>query len=255
MVNIFFDLDGTLINSQQRLYNLFVELCPECKMTYEEYWEIKRQRINQKDFLKKYFNYPDEKCAEIHRLWLEKVEEPERLKQDYLVDGVVEILEKLYNTPLPPSGTSPAGGTDIPPTPTYAGTSPARGADMSFLEKWHEMPKGVKYNLYIVTNRQSKELTIKEIETLGIKKYFKDILVTEQKKTKEELIRENIEISKDDILIGDTGEDIKCAKALGVKSVAVSWGILNENVLKEYQPNYLVYSIKDVTVYSGEKNG
>ena len=95
MVNIFFDLDGTLINSQQRLYNLFVELCPECKMTYEEYWEIKRQRINQKDFLKKYFNYSDEKCKEFHKLWLEKVEESERLDEDFLVDGVEDLLNKL----------------------------------------------------------------------------------------------------------------------------------------------------------------
>ena len=206
MVNIFFDFDGTLINSQHRLYNLFIEFCPECKMTYEEYWEIKRQRINQKDFLKKYFSYSDERCGEVHRLWLEKVEEPERLKQDFLNEGIEEELKNLYK----------------------------------------------KYNLYIVTNRQSKELTIKETETLGIKKYFKEILVTEQKKTKEELIRENIKFSSEDILIGDTGEDIKCAKALGIKSAAVGWGILNEKILKEYKPDCLIYNMEEVTVKLGE---
>ncbi len=203
MVNIFFDLDGTLINSQQRLYNLFVELCPECKMTYEEYWEIKRQRINQKDFLKKYFNYSDEKCKEFHKLWLEKVEESERLDEDFLVDGVEDILNKLSQ----------------------------------------------KYRLYLVTNRQSKSLLIYELERLKIKNYFCDILVTEQKRAKSKLIQGVVNCSPDDILIGDTGEDIKTAKELGIKSIAVSWGILDEKVLMEYLPDRIIGNANEIEHY------
>lgn len=203
MVNIFFDLDGTLINSQQRLYNLFVELCPECKMSYDEYWEIKRQRINQKDFLKKYFNYSDEQCKEFHKLWLEKVEESERLDEDFLVDGVEDLLNKLSQ----------------------------------------------KYRLYLVTNRQSKNLLIYELERLKIKNYFCDILVTEQKRAKLELIQGVVNCSPDDVLIGDTGEDIKTAKELGIKSIAVSWGILGEKVLMEYLPDLIIGNANEIEHY------
>ena len=36
-MNIFFDLDGTLLDSKERLYYLFQHLVPECKFSFEEY--------------------------------------------------------------------------------------------------------------------------------------------------------------------------------------------------------------------------
>ncbi len=200
MSNIFFDLDGTLINSEHRLYNLFVELCPNCNMTYEEYWKIKRQRYTQKNFLKKYFNFTDIECENFHKTYLLKVEEEKRLEEDFLKEGVIEVLQKLYK----------------------------------------------KYDLYVVTNRQSKELTLKELEKFNIKQYFKDILVTEQKITKVDLIKKNVQISHIDVMIGDTGEDIKCAKALGIKSIAISWGVLNKEILKEYSPNGIIDEVMEL---------
>lgn len=203
MINIFFDLDGTIVNSQHRLYNLFVELCSKCKLSYDEYWQIKKQKINQRELLKKYFNYSDKQCESFHKLWIEKVEEPERLRQDFLFDGMREVLFKLSK----------------------------------------------KYNLYVVTNRQSKELTLKQLETLDIKKYFKDILVTQQKSNKDELIRKNIKIFKDSTFIGDTEEDIKCAKILNIKSIAVTWGFLNENILKKYLPDIIINEVRELENY------
>lgn len=199
MGNIFFDFDGTLVNSQHRLYNLFVELCPECKMTYDEYWNIKRQRINQKDFLKKYFGYGDEKCIAFHQKWLEKVEEPERLKQDFLVDGIREVLNDLSKS----------------------------------------------NSLYLTTCRQSRELTLEEVNNLGIYNCFTDFIITEQKKTKVQLIKEKVKCISSDVLIGDTGEDIKAAHELGIKSIAVSWGVLNKDILSEYNPDFIAERIED----------
>ena len=82
MVRFFCDFDGTLIDSQKRLYDLFCELCPESKMSYNEYWKIKRNRITQKDFLRKYFKYDDAKISLFHKLWLQKVEEKKRIESD-----------------------------------------------------------------------------------------------------------------------------------------------------------------------------
>lgn len=203
MANIFFDLDGTIVNSQHRLYNLFMELCPECKMSYDEYWTIKRGRITQKDFLKKYFNYSVGQCEIFHKIWIERIEEEERLREDFLVKGFYEILESLSK----------------------------------------------KYSLFIVTNRQSEELTRKELESLNIKHLFSGIMVTEQKKTKSQLIKERIDYSKQDFIIGDTGEDIKTAKELGLQSVAVTWGILDEEILKQYEPDIIMREVCEIGSY------
>ena len=203
MANIFFDLDGTLINSQQRLYNLFIELCPECKMSYEEYWKIKRGRISQKEFLEKYFHYPIERYKTFHKLWLERIEEAERLRQDFPEKGMFDVLKELSK----------------------------------------------KHLLYIVTNRQSEELTLKELNDLNIRHFFCGVLVTEQKKTKSQMIKENVKYSSKDFVIGDTGEDIKTAKELGLNSVAVTWGILSEDILKEYKPDKIVREVSEIGSY------
>ena len=58
-MKIFLDLDGTLIDSKLRLYGLFQELVPESILTYEEYWNYKKDKINHKKILKKYFKFND----------------------------------------------------------------------------------------------------------------------------------------------------------------------------------------------------
>ena len=201
MVNVFFDFDGTLINSQHRLYDLFCELCPECRLTYDEYWNIKRKRITQKEFLKKYFNYSDEKCRLFHRKWLKEVEEEKRLDTDFLVEGILPELRKIK-----------------------------------------------KYNkLILVTNRQSMQLTIKEVVRLRLNTLFDEILVTEQKSSssKSDLISK-FGYCHNDFLVGDTGEDILEAKKINIKNIAVSWGILDSDILKEYSPDVLVERVSDL---------
>lgn len=203
MANIFFDLDGTIVNSQYRLYNLFIELCPECKMSYNDYWKIKRGKITQKDLLKKYFNYSVEQCEIFHKIWMKRIEEEERLREDFLVTGIYKVLENLSE----------------------------------------------KYSLYVVTNRQSEERTHKELEALNIKHLFLDVMVTEQKKTKSQLIKERVDYSKQDFIIGDTGEDIKTAHDLGINSVAVTWGIMDEEILKQYKPDIIMREVSEIGSY------
>ena len=203
MVNIFFDLDGTIVNSQYRLYNLFIELCPECKMSYNDYWKIKRGKITQKDLLIKYFNYSVEQCEFFHKIWMKRIEEEERLREDFLVTGIYKVLENLSE----------------------------------------------KYSLYVVTNRQSEERTHKELEALNIKHLFLDVMVTEQKRTKSQLIKECVDYSKQDFIIGDTGEDIKAAHDLGINSVAVTWGIMDEEILKQYKPDIIMREVSEIGSY------
>ena len=101
-------------------------------------------------------------------------------------------------------------------------------------------------DLYLVTNRQKKDLVRHQIEKFGWTAFFKDLLVTEGKKSKAELIRSATEPLPCDVLIGDTGEDVKCAHELYIHSIAVCWGILNKDILSEYDPDFIAERIEDL---------
>ena len=55
-MRIFFDLDGTLINSKLRLYSLFQKLVPQSVLTYNEYWEYKKNKFSHSMLLNQIFN-------------------------------------------------------------------------------------------------------------------------------------------------------------------------------------------------------
>ena len=44
-MKIFFDLDGTLINSKMRLYSLFQELVSASNLSFDEYWNLKKKKL------------------------------------------------------------------------------------------------------------------------------------------------------------------------------------------------------------------
>lgn len=201
-MRIFFDFDGTLLDSSDRLYNLFCDLIPECEFSKEQYWEMKRNKINHKMIIEKFF--PQYNYAEFEQKWMNLIEKQEYLKYNSLYEFSKEVLGNLYLT----------------------------------------------NELYLLTARQSKENLLKELEKFDVKKFFKKVLVTENKKTKLELLNE-IKLSKDDILVGDTGKDIQTAREAGIKSVAVTYGFMSEEKLKEYKPCLLANSLRPLISMGG----
>ena len=200
-MKIIFDLDGTLINSQRRLYNLFIELTRAKNFSYNKYWKIKRERVTQRDFLVKYLGYSENQVSDFRDKWKQVVEEEKRvLSEDYLVEGIQYVIEKLSKN----------------------------------------------NELYIVTNRQKENLANKEVDLLFDKCYFDKVWATEQKISKADLIRRNISFDKGDCLVGDTGEDVKTAQELGIHSIAVSWGVLSENVLRGYKSDFLIENVVEL---------
>lgn len=93
MMNIIFDLDGTLIDSSERLYRLFQRLVPESGFTKEKYWELKRDKINHQMILEKYF--PQYDFDAFNRKWLKMIELPEYLKMDIIYPDTVDVLKQL----------------------------------------------------------------------------------------------------------------------------------------------------------------
>jgi phosphoglycolate phosphatase len=95
--NVFFDLDGTLIDPRKRLYDLFSELLPQSRFSFDEYWQLKRARIDQKQLLTEYFSFTEEDVVAFRREWMAKVEDVFRVQSDTPFPYVEKLLSKLYD--------------------------------------------------------------------------------------------------------------------------------------------------------------
>lgn len=194
-MKILFDLDGTILDSSERLYRLFCELIPDCTFTKEDYWNLKRNKINHKMILEKYFSEYD--FNEFNTKWLKLIEDEKYLKSDKLYDFTIPLLKSINN------------------------------------------------DIFLITARQSRKNLLEELEWFGIKEYFKDIYVTENKIEKVDILR-NLHITSEDILVSDMGKDILAGKEVGIKTVGVSWGFMNEEKLKEYKPDFIVSDYNEI---------
>jgi len=199
-MRIFFDLDGTLINSKLRLYSLFQKLVPQSVLTYNEYWEYKKNKFSHSMLLNQIFNLDENEIDIFETKWMELIEVDCYLKFDKPFEGVTEHLIRLKE-------------------------------------------KG--FILFVVTARQFKEKVCSQLRLFGWENIFHEVLVTEQKNKKEELMKPHLSLCNDNWIIGDTGMDISVGKKLGIKTVAVLSGFQNLAVLSAYKPDYILKNIKE----------
>ena len=201
IMTIFFDLDGTLIDSRVRLYKLFQELIPQSKLSFDEYWKLKRNKIDHETILKNQFNFEHQDFLLFEKKWMELIEDEQWLIFDKPFAGVTHYLQKLKR-------------------------------------------KG--FLLYIVTSRQYKSKVLTQLNSFGWDSIFKDILVTEQRMEKSDLIRTFISNDNNNWIVGDTGKDIQTGKKLQINTVAVLTGFLNRNKIAEYQPDLIVNNVINI---------
>lgn len=81
MANLFFDLDGTIWDSGERLYKLFIDLTG-VNIEYDQYWKEKRNKVSNEDILLHRFNFRDDKIRQFTKSWMVKIEAPEYLALD-----------------------------------------------------------------------------------------------------------------------------------------------------------------------------
>ena len=197
MPKYIFDLDGTLVDASDRLYDLFQFLVPESKLTKREYWNLKRDKVNHQMILERYF--PNYSFEDFNSKWLSFIEQPVYLEKDKLYEDTISTLKRLSET----------------------------------------------NEVYLLTARQSKENLFAELDRLGIKTYFKQILVTEAKCDKAELLNK-LQFTSDDYFVSDMGKDIAIGNAAGLKSIAITHGFMSGKRLAEYRPWKMVNALEEI---------
>lgn len=91
-MNIIFDLDGTLLNSKNRLYALFNTLCPVSNLTFDEYWLLKHQGVSNQEILSHQFSYSETEVIEFTIKWMRLIESNYFLDMDYLFHNAKRLL-------------------------------------------------------------------------------------------------------------------------------------------------------------------
>lgn len=94
-MNIFFDLDGTILDSRKRLYVLFQQLVEKSVLSFDDYWNLKRNKIRHEQILKEYFEYSDKKITDFENIWMNKIESPQLLALDEPFKNIEYCLNEL----------------------------------------------------------------------------------------------------------------------------------------------------------------
>ena len=93
-MNLFFDLDGTLLDARPRMYHLFQHLVPCSKLSFDDYWDLKRDKVSHELLLREKFGYSEEEIGEFAGKWMSRIEEPKWLSVDEPFEGVTDFLNK-----------------------------------------------------------------------------------------------------------------------------------------------------------------
>ena len=94
-MKIIFDLDGTLIDSRERLYYLFQHLVPASDLTFEAYWNFKRNKIDHRKILETRYLFSEHDIVSFQKNWMDKIELPEWLAFDKPFKGITAYLMEL----------------------------------------------------------------------------------------------------------------------------------------------------------------
>lgn len=94
-MKIIFDLDGTLICSKKRLYELFCDLVGNRDLSFDSYWQLKFYGNSNQDILKNKFSYSDEYIDIFVADWMSKIETDYYLAMDIPIEGLLEFLNQI----------------------------------------------------------------------------------------------------------------------------------------------------------------
>jgi len=94
---IFLDLDGTLLNIEDRYLNLFQYMCKQYhidNISEFSFWELKRKGFTNVQILNK-FGYKDDVTNDFHKKWITLIEDNIWLQYDSLQKDTKNFLNQL----------------------------------------------------------------------------------------------------------------------------------------------------------------
>lgn len=96
-MKIICDLDGTLICSKRRLYELFSDLTRQGVIDFKSYWYLKLNGSKNIDILKHQLGFNDSQIDEFLSEWMNNIENDYYLNFDSPIPGVVKFLGEHYD--------------------------------------------------------------------------------------------------------------------------------------------------------------
>lgn len=207
-MNIFFDLDGTLIDTSYRNYNVYREIILNLKgkpLTKYQYWRLKRSKSNLSRILKlsqistKYYSVYTQKFRD-------EIESVKHLNKDSLFPFTLNSLNTLlalkHNLFLI----------------SY------RQSKSNALEELKDLGLNKKFKKIMIGRLNDSASETKA-------SFIKDIL------GKEKSPKQSV------IVIGDNEDDIIAAKNQNIISISVLSGIRNKQVLQRLHPHFIIKDI------------
>lgn len=91
---VFLDLDGTLLDSRLRLYELFSKLVPGAAWTFESYWRLKYEGLKHREILAR-IGWTSAEIVSFEQVWHDEIENDALLQLDKPIPGVEAALNIL----------------------------------------------------------------------------------------------------------------------------------------------------------------
>jgi phosphoglycolate phosphatase len=211
-VNIFFDLDGTLIDSRERYYRVYADLLEEMgfkPLDRETYWHYKRTIRSESSILE--FSKAEKAFNEYSLERTRRMEKIEYMELDYIwpeLKPVIHYISKKNNCSL---------------------ITLRMDQDALIWELDH---LGIKDAFFLVLQPDTGFGTP----------------ITPESKIR--IMRENFSQSKlDGWMIGDTDVDILTGREFGLSTAAVSYGLQDNSILADCKPDKLFSSPKELAIW------
>ena len=206
---LFFDLDGTLLDTSERHYRVYKDILSLYKVSNilrkEEFWNRKRNGVKTVELLRR--KTSEKLVQKFTEEWFKRIENKKYLSHDNLLQENVDILSTLSNKD------------------NLVLITLRNNKDNLFWQL-----KSLKLDKYF------KEILIASSSSLNSKIF---LIKHYLKKCHGNNIDNNI-------IIGDTEVDIVSGKTTGILTVAVSCGIRSKEFLARLEPDFLLDKFSDL---------
>jgi phosphoglycolate phosphatase-like HAD superfamily hydrolase len=208
-MHFFFDLDGTILDTSQRYYFIYYNIIKELggsPLTKNVYWNCKSNKVSEYEIAMR-SHLPQSLFNEYNHSRINLIESDKYLKFD-------KVWSELFDF--------------IPSSKIFS-------------------------KILLVTLRKKRQQLINQLNNLGISDWFENIITVEYNdiNTKRHLLKVDriLQIYPNNlsgIFVGDTETDLRAGKILGLKTIAVTYGIRSTEYLTHEKPDTILNSPKDL---------